>query len=90
MAHSHCGDDVAEALNRVSWTRSLPKAITVDRGTEFTSIEDARHRIEAWRQDYNDCRPHGALGNLTPSEFAKTITTSEAAEFQLRPVGILG
>src|SRR5262245_15890643 len=35
--HSLCGKDVAEALNRVSWTRSLPKAITVDHGTEFTS-----------------------------------------------------
>src|SRR5262249_43473029 len=31
--HSLCGKDVAEALNRVSWTRSLPKAITVDHGT---------------------------------------------------------
>jgi len=38
---------------------------------EFISIEDAGIRIEAWRQDYNDHRPHGSLGNLTPSEFAK-------------------
>jgi putative transposase len=36
--HSLCGQDVAEALTRVSWTRSLPKAITVDHGTEFTSL----------------------------------------------------
>jgi putative transposase len=38
---------------------------------EFVSIDDARDRIEAWRQDYNQHRPHGSLGNLTPSEFAK-------------------
>jgi len=31
------GQDVAQALERVSVTRSLPKAITVDHGTEFTS-----------------------------------------------------
>jgi putative transposase len=38
---------------------------------EFVSIEDARSRIESWRQDYNDHRPHSSLGHLTPSEFAK-------------------
>ena len=38
---------------------------------EFMSIDDARDRIETWRQDYNQHRPHGSLGNLTPSEFAR-------------------
>lgn len=38
---------------------------------EFVSIEHARQRIEAWRVDYNEHRPHGALGHLTPSEYAK-------------------
>jgi len=31
------GKDVASALERLSWQRPLPKAITVDHGTEFTS-----------------------------------------------------
>lgn len=31
------GKDVANALERLSWRRPLPKAITVDHGTEFTS-----------------------------------------------------
>ena len=31
------GQDVAQALERVSAMRNLPKAITVDHGTEFTS-----------------------------------------------------
>jgi putative transposase len=35
----------------------------------FTSLNDARWIIEAWRIDYNEVRPHSALGNLTPSEF---------------------
>jgi len=31
------GQDVANVLERLSWQRPLPKAITVDHGTEFTS-----------------------------------------------------
>lgn len=39
---------------------------------EFGSIEQVRQKIEAWRVDYNDHRPHGALGHLTPSEYARS------------------
>jgi putative transposase len=37
----------------------------------FVSLDDARRKIEAWRQDYNRVRPHSALGNRTPQEFAQ-------------------
>ncbi|WP_425433867.1 integrase core domain-containing protein [Nitrosovibrio tenuis] len=39
--------------------------------------------IEAWRRDYNDHRPHGSLGKLTPSEYVKTkqVRLPEAARF---------
>ena len=36
----------------------------------FLSMGDARARIEEWRIDYNQNRPHSALGGLTPAEFA--------------------
>jgi len=36
----------------------------------FLSLEDAKDKIEAWRRDYNDFRPHSSLGNMTPSDFA--------------------
>ena len=36
----------------------------------FLSMADARDRIELWRREYNDDRPHTALGGLTPSPFA--------------------
>ena len=36
---------------------------------QFTSIADARAKIEAWRLDYNQRRSHGSLGHLTPNEF---------------------
>lgn len=35
----------------------------------FLSLGEARETIEAWRQDYNEVRPHSALGNRTPQEF---------------------
>ncbi len=37
----------------------------------FLSLQDAREKIEAWRQDYNEFRPHSSLNNLTPNEFAR-------------------
>lgn len=36
----------------------------------FTTLTDARQKIEAWRQDYNEQRPHSSLGYRTPREFA--------------------
>ena len=36
----------------------------------FLSLDDAREKIEEWRQDYNSKRPHSSLGNITPGEFA--------------------
>ena len=39
----------------------------------FLSMADARQRINDWRIDYNQHRPHSALGNLTPSAFAEQL-----------------
>ena len=36
----------------------------------FRSLSAARTIIEAWRVDYNTCRPHTSLGGLTPNAFA--------------------
>ncbi len=45
----------------------------------FESLQEARERIETWRQEYNESRPHRALQDQTPAEFAK-----RAAENLLR------
>jgi transposase InsO family protein len=42
----------------------------------FTSLEDARQVIEAWRKEYNESRPHRALGERTLHEFAHQIAAS--------------
>ena len=46
---------------------------------QFTSIEDARTKIEAWRVDYNARRPHSSLGHLTPNEFVAQRQAERAA-----------
>lgn len=118
------GGDVAAALDRVRHTGMRPRSISVDRGTEFTSMALAawafEHRIaldftrpgkptdnghieafnarfrdeclnvhqfhslaqakaivEAWRVDYNEHRPHGSLGDLTPAAYARIPQETE-------------
>lgn len=36
----------------------------------FTSLADARRKIESWRNDYNHVRPHGTLGDRPPAVYA--------------------
>jgi len=36
----------------------------------FETIEDAKVIIEAWRRDYNETRPHMALKDVAPEEYA--------------------
>ena len=50
----------------------------------FLSLEDAREKIESWREDYNHHRPHSSLDNLTPVAFAKLGATSSGLGQRLR------
>lgn len=115
--HSLSGKKVVEYLEGLRGSRGLPKAITVDNGTEFTSkaldawayrngihldyirpgkpvenayiesfngrlrdeclnanvfatLESASSLLEAWRQDYNNFRPHTSTDGMPPAEYA--------------------
>ena len=35
----------------------------------FRTLSEVRDMADRWRQDYNNNRPHDALGNLTPTEY---------------------
>lgn len=37
----------------------------------FTTLLDAREKIERWRKEYNRERPHTSLGDRTPEEFVR-------------------
>ncbi len=39
----------------------------------FSSIDDAKRKIDLWRHEYNTERPHSSLGNLTPFEYAEKL-----------------
>ena len=39
----------------------------------FINLQDARRKIASWQRDYNERRPHSALGYRTPLEFAGTL-----------------
>ena len=129
------GQCVVDALQALSLHRSLPKAITVGHGTEFTSksldewawnrglkldfirpgkpteyafiesfngrlrdeclnvnesasLDHARATLKAWQDDYNQRRPHGSFGHLTPREFAMQgrETASKTARLQFKGV----
>lgn len=32
----------------------------------FLTLDDARQKMEEWRRDYNEVRPHSAIGNKPP------------------------
>ena len=43
----------------------------------FQNLWDARKKIAAWREEYNEERPHSSLGYRTPSEFAASLPGKE-------------
>ncbi len=49
----------------------------------FLTLDDAREKIEAWRRDYNEHRPHSSLGNVPPAEFVRRRIPVDSAA--LRP-----
>jgi putative transposase len=45
----------------------------------YTSLDDARQIIEAWRMDYNTVRPHSSLEYRTPAEYAIAVAARPAS-----------
>jgi|HubBroStandDraft_1064217.scaffolds.fasta_scaffold132142_3 putative transposase len=45
----------------------------------FANLADAKSKIEAWRVDYNQHRPHSSLAYRTPAEFARVWPPSPCA-----------
>ena len=46
----------------------------------FESLREAHDRIEAWRREYNESRPHQALQDRTPEEFARAHAENQLRE----------
>lgn len=52
----------------------------------FATLMDARQKIESWREEYNNERPHSSLDYRTPREFA-AIQWSKERESRMADVG---
>jgi putative transposase len=51
----------------------------------FLSLEDARRKIDEWRQYYNETRPHSALQWATLAEFARQARENALPSRQKEP-----
>lgn len=45
----------------------------------FLSVREAKLVVEAWRQEYNEERPHGALDQVTPAAYAAGVEQENRA-----------
>ena len=53
----------------------------------FMSLDDARRKCEAWRRDYNEERPHSAIGNKAPIELIDRLVACGPRLAGKRPAG---
>lgn len=44
----------------------------------FMSLDEARSKCEAWRRDYNEVRPHSAIGNKAPIELHRMAASPDS------------
>jgi putative transposase len=51
----------------------------------FENLWDARRKIAAWRVEYNEERPHSALGYQTPAAFARQLLASSGSALRATP-----
>ncbi len=52
----------------------------------FLSMEDAQEKLQDWREDYNNFRPHSALGGIPPNEYLEISKKSPDSLIMTCPV----
>ena len=46
----------------------------------FTDLADAQAALAAWKEDYNESRPHTSLGGLAPQEYVAQLLAGDVLE----------
>ena len=57
----------------------------------FGGLDDARARVERWRREYNERRPHSSIGRVPPAVFARraaALQSPPAPSGPLRPASV--
>jgi putative transposase len=62
---------------------SFPMGVNFGFPLTFSSLSEVREATHWWMIDYNETRPHDALGDLTPAEFM--AKGAENSTLQLSP-----
>jgi len=52
----------------------------------FLSLDEARRKCEAWRRDYNEVRPHSAIGNQVPAMLHRSAGNTRSGSCPLKRV----
>ncbi len=47
----------------------------------FSTLVEVKEQTEQWLKEYNEERPHGSLGNLTPAEFLEAHSPCEISTY---------
>jgi putative transposase len=51
----------------------------------FENLWDARRKIAAWKEEYNERRPHSSLGYQTPAAYARQLAASAGSALRATP-----
>jgi transposase InsO family protein len=68
--HAACGPESRRTMHTLESFNWTLRAECLD-AHWFASPTEAVKQIESWRREYNESRPHRALGERTPQEFAR-------------------
>jgi transposase InsO family protein len=49
----------------------------------FLHTDELKYVVDRWRMDYNHCRPHSALGYMSPAAFAARCIGPDSATLRL-------
>ena len=50
----------------------------------FSTLDEAKKTVEAWRIEYNEIRPHSSLGNKSPLEFLQKICSNNEIDQKVK------
>jgi transposase InsO family protein len=76
------------------WKTAISNRLTIGYAMSFLNVElfftlaDVRDKLERWRQDYNQVRPHSSLADHPPETFAARWAETAVLRPEPNPDGL--